>query len=156
MVPKPHTPFQWAAQATSAEILAKVALLQEGMRDRALRFSWHDPESTLVEGLLARGDRRVGKALLESWRRGARFDAWSDQLSWEAWQAGVRAADLDLGYYTSRERDVHEVLPWDHVDTGVPRWHLVAQWLRALGREPEPRRHERFVLLHGEDLASVR
>ncbi len=156
MVPKPHTPFQWAAQATREEILQKIRILQEGMRDRALRFSWHDPESTHVESILSRGDRRVGKAILEAWRRGARFDAWSDYLSWPAWEAGMRLAGLDIAFYTSRARDVHEVLPWDHIDVGVPRWHLVAQWRRALGLEPEPRQRERYVLLREEELAAAR
>jgi len=156
MVPKPHTPFQWAAQATREEILQKVRILQEGMRDRALRFSWHDPESTHVESILSRGDRRVGKAILEAWRRGARFDAWSDHLSWPAWETGMRLAGLDIAFYTSRVRDVHEVLPWDHIDVGVPRWHLVAQWRRALGLEPEPRQRERYVLLREEELAAAR
>ena len=132
MVPKPHTPFQWAAQATRDEILAKVALLQGGMRDRGLRFSWHDPESTHVEGLLSRGDRRVGAVILGAWRRGARFDAWSEHLRWDAWTAAADAAGVDIGFYTSREKDVREVLPWDHVDVGVPRWHLTGQWRAAL------------------------
>jgi radical SAM family uncharacterized protein len=156
MVPKPHTPFQWAGQATRDEILAKVQILQAGMRDRGLRLSWHDPESTHVEGVLSRGDRRVGTAILEAWRRGARFDAWSDHLSWEAWEAGMRLAGLDIAFYTSRQKDVHEILPWDHVDVGVTRWHLVAQWRRAQGLDPEPRTREKFVLLHDEDLATVR
>jgi hypothetical protein len=98
----------------------------------------------------------VGKAILEAWRRGARFDAWSDHLSWPAWVAGMHAAGLDIAFYTSREKDVHERLPWDHVDVGVPRWHLVAQWRRALGQEPEPRRRERFVVFQQEELAAVR
>jgi radical SAM superfamily enzyme YgiQ (UPF0313 family) len=156
MVPKPHTPFQWAAQATREEILAKIAILKEGMRDRGLRFSWHDPESTHVEGLLSRGDRRVGRAILEAWRRGARFDAWSDHLSWEAWLAGVECAGLDLAAYTSRPRDLHQRLPWDHVDVGVPRWHLVAQWRQAVGLALAPARREKFVLLRPEELADVR
>ena len=157
MVPKPHTSFQWAGQATREEILHKVQILQGGMRARgAIRFSWHDPESTHVEGILSRGDRRVGKAILEAWRRGARFDAWSDHLSWDAWVAGMRAAGLDIDFYTSREKDVHERLPWDHVDVGVPRWHLVAQWRRAQGLEPEPRQRERFVVFQQAELAAVR
>jgi radical SAM family uncharacterized protein len=156
MVPKPHTPFQWAAQTTRDEIMAKVQILQAGMRDRGLRFSWHDPESTYVESILSRGDRRVGRAMLEAWRRGARFDAWSDHLSWDAWVAGMNVAGLDLAFYTSRERDVRERLPWDHVDVGVPRWHLVAQWRRALGHEPEPRLRERFVVFAPEELTAVR
>ena len=132
MVPKPHTPFQWAAQATRGEILHKVSLLQQGMRDRGLRFSWHDPESTHVEGILSRGDRRVGRAILEAWKRGARFDAWSEYLRWDAWVAAMEAAGLDIDFYTSRQKDVHERLPWDHIDVGVARWHLTAQWRAAL------------------------
>ncbi len=156
MVPKPHTPFQWAAQPTRDEILAKTALLRAKMRDRGLRFSWHDPESSHVEAVLSRGDRRVGRAILEAWRRGARFDAWSEHLSWPAWEAGMRFAGLDFSFYTSRERDVREVLPWDHIDVGVARWHLVAQWRRAQGLDQEPRQREKFVLLHQEDPATVR
>jgi radical SAM family uncharacterized protein len=156
MVPKPHTPFQWAAQATREEILSKVAILQQGMRDRGLRLSWHDPESSHVEAVLSRGDRRVGRAILEAWRRGARFDAWSDHFSWPAWEAGMRLAGLDFPFYTSRGREVTEILPWDHIDVGVARWHLVAQWRRATGLEPEPKRREKFVLLHDQELATVR
>ncbi|MBI3970619.1 MAG: TIGR03960 family B12-binding radical SAM protein [Chloroflexi bacterium] len=156
MVPKPHTPFQWAAQASREEILSKVAILREGMRDRGLRFSWHDPESSAVECVLSRGDRRTGKAILEAWRRGARFDAWSDHLSWDAWLAGMELAGLDFRFCTTREKDVHEILPWDHVDVGVPRWHLVAQWRRARGLDPEPRKRERYVLLHQEEAVAVR
>jgi radical SAM family uncharacterized protein len=156
MVPKPHTPFQWAAQATPSEILARIAILQTGLGDRGLRVSWHDPESSQVEAILSRGDRRVGRAILEAWRRGARFDAWTDHLSWPAWEAGMRHAGLDIAFYTSRARDLHEVLPWDHVDVGVARWHLAAQWRRAQGLEPEPGRREKFVLLHESELASVR
>ncbi|HEX2184286.1 MAG TPA: B12-binding domain-containing radical SAM protein, partial [Chloroflexota bacterium] len=155
-VPKPHTPFQWAGQATREEIEEKVAILQVGMRDRGLRFSWHDPESSQVEAILSRGDRRVGRAIYEAWRRGARFDAWSDHLSWPAWEAGMRLAGLDVAFYTSRERDVRELLPWDHVDVGVARWHLVAQWRRALGLEPEPRQRQKYVLFEEAERATVR
>jgi radical SAM family uncharacterized protein len=156
MVPKPHTPFQWAGQATREQIVEKVKILREGMRDRGLRFSWHDPESTHVEGLLSRGDRRVGKVILEAWKRGARFDAWNEHLSWDAWTAALEAMGLSMDFYTSREKDVHEILPWDHVDVGVARWHLVGQWHRALGKEPEPRKREKFVLLHESEEATVR
>jgi len=155
MVPKPHTPFQWAGQATREQITDKVKILQEGMRDRGLRFSWHDPESTHVEGLLARGDRRTGRAILEAWKRGARFDAWSEHLNWDAWQEGMRVAGLDIAFYTSRERDIHEIQPWDHIDVGVARWHLVAQWRRAIGLEREPARREKFVLLHESEALTV-
>jgi radical SAM superfamily enzyme YgiQ (UPF0313 family) len=156
MVPKPHTPFQWASQPDREEILAKVDILQQGSRERGLRLSWNDPESSQVEAVLSRGDRRVGKAILEAWRRGARFDAWSDHLRWPAWEAGMRLAGLEFPFYTSRARAVQETLPWDHIDVGVARWHLAAQWQRARGLQPEPRRQERYVLLHERELETVR
>ena len=131
--PKPHTPFQWAAQATREEILHKVALLQAGMRDRGLRFSWHDPESTHVEGLLSRGDRRVGRVILEAWKRGARFDAWSEHLRWDVWVAAAEAG-ASTSPFTRPGRDLHEILPWDHVDVGVARWHLAASGATHLSR----------------------
>ena len=106
MVPKPHTPFQWASQPDREEILAKVDILQQGSRERGLRLSWNDPESSQVEAVLSRGDRRVGRAILEAWRRGARFDAWSDHLS----LAGLGGRDapgragLPLLYLTGARR----------------------------------------------------
>ncbi len=151
MVPKAHTPFQWAAQARRDEITHKVSILHRTMRDRGVRMSWHDPESTIVEGILSRGDRRVGTAILGAWRRGARFDAWNRHLRFDAWQAGMADAGLDIESYGTAARDVRAALPWDHVDVGVAKWHLAAQWNRARGLEPEPRQRERFVLLHGEE-----
>lgn len=151
MVPKAHTPFQWAAQTRRDEISRKIGVLQAVMRDRGLRMSWHDPESSIVEGLLSRGDRRVGTAIYGAWRRGARFDAWNRHLRFEAWQAGMEGVGLDIETYGTVERSVRAPLPWDHIDVGVPRWHLAAQWNRARGLEPEPRQRDRFVLLHGEE-----
>lgn len=151
MVPKAHTPFQWAAQSRRDEIARKLAVLQAVMRDRGVRFSWHDPESTIVEGVLSRGDRRVGAAIFGAWRRGARFDAWNSHLRFDAWQAGMADAGLDIETYGTAERAVGAPLPWDHVDVGVPRWHLAAQWNRARGLEPEARTRNRFLLLHGEE-----
>ena len=100
---------------------------------------------------MSRGDRRVGTAIYGAWKRGARFDAWNQHLRFEAWQAGMGDAGLDIETYGTDERDIHARLPWDHVDVGVARWHLVAQWNRARGIEAEPRQRQSFVLLHGED-----
>ncbi len=151
MVPKAHTPFQWAAQATRPQIEQRISVLRNVTRDRGMRVSWHDPESTIVEGVMSRGDRRVGTAIYGAWKRGARFDAWNQHLRFEAWQAGMGDAGLDIETYGTDERDIHARLPWDHVDVGVARWHLVAQWNRARGIEAEPRQRQSFVLLHGED-----
>jgi radical SAM superfamily enzyme YgiQ (UPF0313 family) len=151
MVPKAHTPFQWAAQARRDEISRKVGVLQSAMRDRGLRMSWHDPESTIVEGVLSRGDRRVGGAIYGAWRRGARFDAWNRHLRFDAWQQGMTDVGLDLDTFGTVERAVGAPLPWDHIEVGVAKWHLAAQWNRARGLEPEPRQRDRFILLHGEE-----
>lgn len=155
MVPKAHTPFQWAAQARRDEIVHKVAVLHRSLRDRGVRMSWHDPESTIVEGILSRGDRRVGTAIHSAWRRGARFDAWNQHLRFEAWQAGMADAGLDIETYGTAERPLGAPLPWDHVDVGVPRWHLAAQWNQARGHAAESQPRERFTLLHGETVQPV-
>jgi len=151
MVQKAHTPFQWAAQSRCHKIARKPAVLQAVMRDRGVRVSWHDPESTIVEGVLSRGDRRVGTAIYRAWHRGARFDAWNSHLRFDAWQAGMSNAGLNVETYGTAERAVGAPLPCVHVDVGVPRCHLVAQWHRARGHEPEARTRDRFLLLHGEE-----
>jgi radical SAM superfamily enzyme YgiQ (UPF0313 family) len=151
MVPKAHTPFQWAAQARPDEIARKIGVLQSAMPDRGARMSWHDPESTVVEGFLSRGDRRVGVAIYGAWRRGARFDAWNQHLRFDAWQAGMADAGLNPETYGTTERAVGSPLPWDHIDVGVPRWHLAAQWNRARGLETESPQRDSFVLRHGKE-----
>jgi radical SAM family uncharacterized protein len=139
-VPKPHTPFQWAAQAAPEVIDARLAKLRAAINanrslGRNVGMRYHDGEPSLIEGLLSRGDRRVGAVIERVWRDGGRFDGWSEHFSYARW---VRAADeelsgVDLAWFTTRERDADEVLPWDHLDSGLDKQWLWDDWQDALG-----------------------
>ena len=140
-VPKPHTPFQWAAQADHETIDARLAKLRDAIRadrryGRAIGFRYHDGKPGTIEGLLSRGDRRVGRVIRAVWEDGGRFDGWSEHFSFDRWAACAEKAlagePVDLDWYTTRERDVDEVLPWDHLDSGLDKEWLWADWQDAL------------------------
>jgi radical SAM family uncharacterized protein len=140
-VPKPHTPFQWAAQCDHETVDARLAKLRDAIRGdreygRAIGFRYHDGKPSVIEGLLSRGDRRVGAIIEAVWRDGGRFDGWSEHFSYERWAAyAARCSDgsgVDLDWYTTRERDYSEVLPWDHLDAGLDREWLWEDWQDAL------------------------
>lgn len=143
-VPKAHTPFQWAAQLdwqTTDERLQKLrdAVRADKRFGRAIGFRYHDGRPGVVEGLLSRGDRRVGRVLEEVWRSGGRFDGWSEHFSFDRWmEAADRAlagTGVDVDWYTIRERDYDEVLPWDHLDSGLDRDWLWEDWQDALDED---------------------
>ena len=146
-VPKPHTPFQWAAQEHHEVIDARLAKLREQIRSdkrygRAIGFRYHDGKPGAIEGLLSRGDRRVGAVIRAVWEDGGRFDGWSEHFSFERWErcADQALADtpVDLAWYTTRERDFTEVLPWDHLDSGLDKDWLWEDWQDSLsGAEVE-------------------
>jgi radical SAM family uncharacterized protein len=136
-VPKPHTPFQWAAQLDHETTDERLKKLRDMVRadkqyGRAIGFRYHDGRPGIIEGLLSRGDRRVGGIIEEVWRDGGRFDGWSEHFSYERWvDASKRAlADtpVDLDWFTIREREYSEVLPWDHLDSGLDRDWLWEDW----------------------------
>ncbi len=127
-VPKAHTPFQWAPLEEVKSIEAKQRLLQRALRGRGLKLSWNDPQETLLEAMLSRGDRRLGRVIHRAWQLGARFDAWNEHFKPEAWWAALEEAGLDWAFYTHRERPVDEVLPWDHISTGVRKSFLVRDY----------------------------
>ncbi|HZX04980.1 TIGR03960 family B12-binding radical SAM protein [Kribbella sp.] len=140
-VPKPHTPFQWAAQLGSEETDARLAKLGAAIRSeksyaKAIGFRYHDGKPGIVEGLLSRGDRRVGRVIEAVWRDGGRFDGWSEHFSYERWVACTEQAladePVDLAWYTTREREYAEVLPWDHLDSGLDRDWLWEDWQDSL------------------------
>ena len=131
-IPKPHTPFQWVPCDSLESIRAKQALLKGMLRGPGLKLSWTQPEETQLEAWLSRGDRRMGKVVLEAWRRGARFDAWQEHFNQEAWQQGFEAAGLDPAFYTHRERPIDETLPWDCIDAGVHKSFLTEDYLWSL------------------------
>jgi radical SAM family uncharacterized protein len=143
-VPKPHTPFQWAAQLDADTTDERLAKLREMVRAdkqfaRAIGFRYHDGKPGIVEGLLSRGDRRVGRVIEAVWRDGGRFDGWSEHFSYERWmrcaEQALAGSGVDVDWFTTRERDYAEVLPWDHLDSGLDRDWLWEDWQDAL--EPD-------------------
>ncbi|MXY78857.1 MAG: TIGR03960 family B12-binding radical SAM protein [Chloroflexi bacterium] len=130
-VPKAHAPFQWARQDTAAELEPKHQLLREGCRAARLDFTWNDPAESILEGVLSRGDRRVGEAVVEAWRRGAGFDAWSEYHDPAIWEAAFAAHGVDPDFYCHRERDLWERFPWMHIASGVSEAYLRREWMRT-------------------------
>jgi radical SAM family uncharacterized protein len=140
-VPKPQTPFQWAAQCDDKVVDARLRALGDALRSdraysKAIGFRYHDGKPSVVEGLLSRGDRRVGRVILAAWQDGARFDGWSETFSFERWERCAAEAlapfGVDLAWFTTRERPYDEVLPWDHLDAGLDRDWLWQDWLAAI------------------------
>jgi radical SAM family uncharacterized protein len=140
-VPKPHTPFQWAAQCDHETVDARLGKLRDAIRrdreyGRAIGFRYHDGKPGIIEGLLSRGDRRVAAIIEAAWRDGARFDGWSEHFRYERWascaERCLEGSGVDLDWYTTRERDYAEVLPWDHLDAGLDREWLWEDWQDAL------------------------
>ncbi|MGA0066040.1 MAG: TIGR03960 family B12-binding radical SAM protein [Candidatus Nanopelagicales bacterium] len=143
-VPKPHTPFQWAAQLDHETTDARLAKLRDAIRTnreygKSIGFRYHDGKPGIIEGLLSRGDRRVGRVILQAWRDGARFDGWSEHFDFDRWAAAAETAladePVDLDWFTVREREHAEVLPWDHLDSGLDREWLWQDWQDALDEE---------------------
>lgn len=140
-VPKPHTPFQWAAQLGWEETDDRLHKLRNAIRNdrevgKAIGFRYHDGRPGVVEGLLSRGDRRTGAIIEAAWRAGARFDGWSEHFSFDGWMAaaevGLADESVDVAWYTTREREESEVLAWDHLDAGLDRSWLWEDWQDAL------------------------
>ena len=118
-VPKPFTPFQWEGQITMEEYRRRVNLLRSAIRNKSIIYDWHDPDTSYVEAILARGDRRLGRAIEAVWRMGGRLDAWSEYFRFERWMEGMARAGLDPSFYAHRQRDCSEVLPWSMISVGV-------------------------------------
>ncbi len=140
-IPKPHTPFQWAAQCDADTIDRRLKLLRDTVRQdrqfgKSIGFRYHDGKPGVVEGLLSRGDRRVGAVIEAVWRDGGRFDGWSEHFSYDRWmrcaELALEGTGVDVSWYTTRERDFDEVLPWDHLDSGLDKDWLWQDWEDAL------------------------
>jgi radical SAM family uncharacterized protein len=140
-VPKPHTPFQWASMASPDTIdrrlkALKAAINADRSLGRAIGYRYHDGEPSLIESLLSRGDRRVGGVIRRVWEQGGRFDGWSEHFSFARWTEAAASVlprfGVDLDWFTTRERDEHEVLPWDHLDSGLDKEWLWKDWQDAL------------------------
>lgn len=131
-VPKPHTPFQWAALNDLDTIRRKQAILKEEFRRaRGVIYNWNEPEESLLEASLGRGDRRVGQAIIRAWQKGCKFDAWHEHFRPDLWRQAFEEAGLDQGWYATRPRLADEVFPWDHVDAGLQKRWLLMDWYAA-------------------------
>ncbi|KPL23512.1 MAG: radical SAM protein [Anaerolineae bacterium SM23_84] len=135
-IPKAHTPFQWVALQDPAQIAEKQNALRRELPGRGVRLSWSDEATTWLEAALSRGDRRLGPVILRAWQLGARFDAWTEAYEPELWERAFAEADLDPKFYAARQRSYAEVLPWEHIDTGVDQSSLWEEYQRALRGEP--------------------
>ena len=123
-VPKPHTAFQWEGQISMEEYQRRVKLLRDNMRGRSISYNWHDPDTSVLEAVFARGDRRVADVIEEAWRNGAKFDSWSEYFDFQRWQDAFASCGLSMDFYATRQRDKDEVLPWDMISTGVSKRFL--------------------------------
>ena len=137
-IPKPHSPFQWEAQISMEEYLRRVNLLRSNMVARNVTYNWHDAETSLIEAVLSRGDRRVGAVIEEVWRQGGRLDAWSDYFSYERWRKAFEKCGLDPAFYANRRYPTDSVLPWEHIDVGVRREHLLRERERCYHSKLSP------------------
>ncbi|MFC1876249.1 TIGR03960 family B12-binding radical SAM protein [Thermodesulfobacteriota bacterium] len=131
-IPKPHTPFQWATQLPLEESRARIEWLRSKLRLPGVMFKWQDPEVSFLEGLWARGDRRLSRLLVRAYEKGCRFDGWSDRFNFAVWQTSIAESQLDLDFYTRRQKDLQEPLPWDHIDVRVEKVFLINEWKAAL------------------------
>jgi radical SAM family uncharacterized protein len=131
-IPKPHTPFQWVSVDNLEQIRAKQDMLKQGTRWRGLNLKWNQPDETLLEAFLSRGDRRLGQVIRRAWELGTRFDAWQDHYNHAAWQQAFEEAGLDMAFYTHRTRRMDEVFPWDHIDAAVKKKFLIEDYQMSL------------------------
>jgi radical SAM family uncharacterized protein len=131
-VPKPHTPFQWAPLDDLETIRRKQAILKEELRRaKGVIYNWNEPEHSLLEASLSRGDRRVGQAILRAWQKGCKFDAWHEHFRPDLWRQAFEEAGLDQGWFANRPRLADEVFPWDHIDAAVEKRWLLMDWYAA-------------------------
>ena len=137
-VPKSHTPFMWWPQVSIEESRRRIQFIQNSIRNPRIRVKWNQPEMSWLEGVFARGDRRLTAVLVEAWHMGARFDAWSESFRLDVWQEAFRRTGVDPGFYLHRLRELSEVLPWDHIHCGVTKEYLEKEWKRALQGEGTP------------------
>jgi radical SAM family uncharacterized protein/radical SAM-linked protein len=136
-IPKPHTPFQWESQKNIEETLKLQSRLREGLKKKKLRFKWHEAQLSFMEGVFARGDRRLGTVLEEAVALGCRFDGWREHFDFERWMKAFAGCGIDPSWYL-RERHETEALPWDHIDCGIPKDFFLEERRRALRRDYTP------------------
>lgn len=146
-VPKPFTPFQWAPMYREEEFIEKAKIVKNEIRSqlnqKSIRYNWHEPDVTVLEGFLARGDRRSADVILKAYEKGALYDAWSESFHYEIWKEAFAETGMDIEFYTLRERNTDEILPWDFIDAGVTKEFLIREWNQAKNETVTPNCRQR-------------
>ena len=141
-IPKPFTPFQWSPLNTREEFIEKAQLTKRSVREqinqKRIKYNWHEADVSIIEGLLARGDRRLSAVIEGVYKKGCIFDAWSEHFHNEIWLDTMVECGLDMDFYTTRERSLEEVFPWDFIDCGVTKAFLIREWKQALAETGSP------------------
>ena len=131
-IPKAHTPFQWSSQISLDESKHKITWLKKKLKMPGIRFKWQNPEVSIIEGLWARGDRRLNRLLVTAYKKGCKFDGWSDKFRYLSWEASFLDDGVDIDFFTTRVRNTIEPLPWDHIDSMVSKNFLISEWNNAV------------------------
>lgn len=146
-VPKPFTPFQWATMQDPDEYLRRAHIVNDTMKaqlnHKSLRYNWHEADVTVLEGIMARGDRKLSKAILHVYENGGIYDAWSEFFQYQRWLDAFKACDIDMDFYNKRERYETEVFPWDFIDIGVTKEFMLREWKTALSETVTPNCRQR-------------
>lgn len=141
-IPKPFTPFQWATMLNKEDYIAKANIVNHEMKaqlnHKSLKYNWHEADVTVLEGVFARGDRRVSKVLLEAYKLGCIYDSWGEHFRYDLWMQAFDNTCVDVDFYNLRERDLDEILPWDFIDIGVSKEFLKREWKNALAEKVTP------------------
>ncbi len=137
-VPKPFTPFEFEPQATREEIMHKQQLLIDSITSKKIRASWHDPSTSILEAVLARGDRRLGQVIYKAWKNGSKFDSWGEHFNFEFWDKAFADSGLNMEFYASRKREYDEIMPWDHLDYYISKEFLIRENKKAHNAETTP------------------
>ena len=141
-VPKPFTPFQWAKMYDPSEYLGRAKIVNDHVKEmhnrKSIRYNWHEAYITVLEGILARGDRRISDAILKVYENGGYFDAWSEYFDYDRWLDAFKECGIDPDFYTKRERSLDEIFPWDFIDIGVSKDFMKREWKNALAESVTP------------------
>ncbi|MBE5960948.1 MAG: TIGR03960 family B12-binding radical SAM protein, partial [Lachnospiraceae bacterium] len=141
-VPKPFTPFQWSPMATKEEFYQKRRIvsdkLKEMINQKSIRYNWHDSETTVLEGIFARGDRKLSKSIYDAYKAGCIYDAWSEYFKYDVWLDVFEKNGVDIDFYTTRERSEDEIFPWDFIDIGVTKKFLYREYMQAKEEKVTP------------------
>lgn len=141
-VPKPFTPFQWAPMCLEEEFLDRARIVREEihaqLNQKSIRYNWHEADVTILEGILARGDRKISDVIVKAYEKGALFDSWSESFHPDYWKEAFAECGIDTDFYTVRKREEDEIFPWDFIDVGVSKQFLLREWKRAQEEKVTP------------------